>query len=232
MKAMVLAAGLGRRLKPLTDQTPKALTPISGMPILEIVIRRLIRAGAGGVIVNTHHLAGQIEAFLNNKDFGVPIAISREEELLDTGGGLKKASWFFDDEKPFFVHNVDVLSEIDLPRMYRFHQETGALATLAASARPSSRYFLFNEKGILCGWEGTDSDASSTQAQRLAFNGIHVISPEIFTRMSETGVFSITQAYLRMAKEGARIQAFRTDGYYYKDIGTAAKLEEARRRAP
>jgi len=234
---MVLAAGKGLRLRPLTERTPKALVEVAGVPMLELVIRRLAAAGADGVIVNAFHLADQIAAFLQNRDLGVPIAISRETELLDTGGGLKKASWFFADGRPFFLHNADVFSDLDLTRLYRAHQESGALATLAVSERATDRYFLFDAAGLLRGWESLRdgrrqwAGAPAPEARRLAFNGIAVISPEIFPRMTETGVFPINRTYLRLAAEGAAIRFFRTDEYYYKDIGTAAKLAEVRHYA-
>ena len=233
---MVLAAGEGRRLRPLTDKTPKALVKVGGIPMLEMVIRRLVKAGADGIIVNTFHLAEQVEAFIKIRDLGVPVAVSHETELLDTGGGLKKASPFFSDAKPFFLHNSDVYSEIDLSSMYYAHQQSGALATVAVSDRSTQRHLLFDTAGRLCGrhslkdgfaWAG----APAPGASRLAFNGIHVISPELLPRMSETGVFPILKSYLRLAGEGAAILPFRTDGCYYNDIGDAAKLAEVRRRA-
>jgi len=236
VKAMVLAAGEGRRLRPLTDKTPKALVKVGGIPMLEMVIRRLVKAGADGIIVNTFHLAEQVEAFIKIRDLGVPVAVSHETELLDTGGGLKKASPFFSDAKPFFLHNSDVYSEIDLSSMYYAHQQSGALATVAVSDRSTQRHLLFDTAGRLCGrhslkdgfaWAG----APAPGASRLAFNGIHVISPELLPRMSETGVFPILKSYLRLAGEGAAILPFRTDGCYYNDIGDAAKLAEVRRRA-
>ena len=233
---MVLAAGEGRRLRPLTDKTPKALVKVGGIPMLELVIRRLVKAGADGIIVNTFHLAEQVEAFIKIRDLGVPVAVSHETELLDTGGGLKKASPFFSDAKPFFLHNSDVYSEIDLSSMYYAHQQSGALATVAVSDRSTQRHLLFDTAGRLCGrhslkdgfaWAG----APAPGASRLAFNGIHVISPELLPRMSETGVFPILKSYLRLAGVGAAILPFRTDGCYYNDIGDAAKLAEVRRRA-
>jgi NDP-sugar pyrophosphorylase family protein len=233
---MVLAAGEGRRLRPLTDQTPKALMEVGGVPMLELVIRRLVKAGAESVIVNTFHLAGQVEAFLASRDLGVPVAVSHETELLDTGGGLKKAAGFFSDHAPFFLHNGDVYSEIDLTRMYRAHQESGALVTLAVSERPTQRHLLFDAAGRLCGRHSLKEGfawAAEPQPRplRLAFNGIHVISRELLPRLSETGVFPIMKSYLRLAGEAAAIQCFRTDDCYYNDIGDAGKLAEVRRRA-
>jgi NDP-sugar pyrophosphorylase family protein len=236
MKAMILAAGVGSRLRPLTDTCPKALIDINGTPMLEIVLRRLIQAGCNEVIINVFHLADLIAEFLRRREnFGIHIKISREAELLDTGGGLKKAMPFFDGGQPFFLHNVDVLSDIDLNRMYRYHLENDAFATLAVQSRQTSRYFLFDENDVLCGWESIrDNKKTLVKAPpgnptRLAFNGIHVISPQIFFRMNETGAFSINQTYLRLASEGERILAFHTDEYYWRDIGRLEKLATVRK---
>jgi NDP-sugar pyrophosphorylase family protein len=236
MKAMILAAGLGSRLRPLTDSCPKALIDINGVPLLEIVLRRLIKAGCREVVVNVFHFADMIVEFLQRrKNFGIRIEISRETELLDTGGGLKNVERFFDNDQPFFLHNVDVLSNIDLNKMYRYHLENGALVTLAVQARQTSRYFLFDASNTLCGWESAN-DSKKTIAKapagnltRFAFNGIHVISPQIFSKMIETGAFSIIQTYLRLAAEGEKILAFPVDEYYWRDIGRLEKLEEVRR---
>jgi NDP-sugar pyrophosphorylase family protein len=175
--------------------------------------------------------------FLRTKEnFGIRIEISREPELLDTGGGLKKVAGFFNDGQPFLVHNVDVLSNIDLSKMHRFHLEKSALATLAVQARASGRYFLFDENGTLCGWESVKENriewakSAVANVRRLAFNGIHVISPQIFPKMNEEGIiFSINQAYLRLAGEGERILAFRVDDYFWQDIGSMDKLGKIRR---
>ena len=236
MRAMVLAAGVGSRLRPLTDATPKALVEIGGVTMLERVLRRLAEAGVDAAVVNAHHHADQIEAFLRSrKGLGLRVEVSREDALLDTGGGLKKASWFFEDGRPFLLHNVDVVTDLDLGRLYRFHAERPALATVAVRARPSSRLLLFDRGGLLRGreadgrleWAGPPVEG----VERLAFDGVHVISPEIFPKLTETGVFPILSAYLRLAGAGERIQAFRSDEYGWQDIGDAAKLEAARRRA-
>ncbi len=235
MKAMILAAGVGSRLRPLTDTCPKALIDINGVPMLEIVLRRLINAGCNEVVINVFHLAEMIVEFLRARNnFGIRIEISRETELLDTGGGLKKVASFFNDGQPFLVHNVDVLSNIDLNKMRRFHVENASLATLAVQDRITGRYFLFDEKGMLRGWESVKenrvewTNAPLAGFQRLAFNGIHVISPEIFPKMREEGAFSIIQTYLRLAGEDEKILAFRMDDYYWRDLGRLEKLEDAR----
>jgi NDP-sugar pyrophosphorylase family protein len=235
MKAMVLAAGVGSRLRPLTDEIPKALLDVGGAPMIERVIRRLKSAGVTELVVNLFHLGDHIVEFLASKSaFGLRIEFTREAELLDTGGGLRNAAWFFDDDRPFFLHNVDVLSDIDLAALLRFHQEAGALATVAVQSRPSSRQLLFDPAGRLCGREspaGVEwAKGPVGDVQRLAFTGIHVIDPGIFPKMSETGVFPITRTYLRLAGEGKKIVAYRADGRYWQDIGSPEKLEEARKR--
>jgi mannose-1-phosphate guanylyltransferase len=245
MKAMILAAGLGTRLRPLTDDGPKALVTVAGRTLLEIALNRLITFGVREVIVNTHHYSDMILDYLKaNNNFGIRIEVSREPTLLDTGGGLKNAAWFFLDssaslDEPFILHNVDVISTIDLGRMMRFHAEHNAFATLAVQDRETSRYLLFNEEGQLCGRRaGRDIDAESDQAliaqsaqkvQPLAFSGVHIISPQIFSKMNEEGAFSIIDAYLRLAAGGERIFAFRADDYYWRDLGRPESVVQAAR---
>jgi NDP-sugar pyrophosphorylase family protein len=236
MKAMVLAAGVGSRLRPLTDAIPKALLEVGGVPMIEQVIRRLKGAGVTELVVNLFHLADHVVEFLASRcDFGLRIAFTREAALLDTGGGLKNAAWFFDDGEPFLLHNVDVLSDIDFGELLRFHQTAGALATLAVQRRPSARQLVFDRDGRLCGRvspEGVEwAKGPVGSGERLAFTGIHVIDPAIFLRMTESGAFPITRTYLRLAGEGERIVAYRADGRYWQDIGSPEQLEAARKRA-
>lgn len=235
MKAMLFAAGLGTRLRPLTNTIPKALVEINGVTLLERALRHLQEAGAEEIIVNTHHFAEQIAAFLRaQNNFGLRVEISFEAELLDTGGGLKKAAWFFDDGKPFFVRNTDVISQLDLTRIYRFHVEHNALATLAVKPRRTKRYLVFDEEGRLCGrrelaLSPSDEIAALPREERtalLAFDGIHVISPALLGMMEEEGAFSIIDTYLRLAAAGEKILAFRSDGYYWRDVGKLPELEE------
>jgi len=234
MKAMILAAGLGTRLRPLTDDRPKALVTVAGRTLLEIALARLRVFGVSEVIVNAHHYAEKIADYLKaNDDFGMRIEVSREEELLDTGGGLKKAAHFFSGEQePFIVHNVDVISTIDLGRMMRFHMEQNALATLGVQERVTSRYLLFDEQGWLSGRRaGSEFEAElarpARRMQALAFCGIHVISPEIFTKMSEQGVFSIISAYMKLAAQGEKIFAYRADDCYWRDLGRPESIVQA-----
>jgi NDP-sugar pyrophosphorylase family protein len=236
MKAMVLAAGLGTRLRPLTDNRPKALVEVAGRTLLEITLARLRNFGVREVIINVHHLADMVVEYLKtNHNFGMRIEISREEVLLDTGGGLKKASWFFlqdsHSDEPFLLHNVDVISSIDLQCMLQFHRDHQALATLAVQDRKTSRYLLFDEQLRLCGRRaGGDQDQEivrpSRQAQPLAFTGIHVISPRLLPLIKEEGVFSIIPSYLNLAAQGEKIVAFRADHYYWRDLGKPENLAE------
>lgn len=234
MRAMVLAAGVGSRLRPLTDKKPKALVEVGGVPLLEIVIRRLIRAGVDAAIVNVHHLPDQIEAFLKAKrSFGIRIELSREDVLLETGGGLKKAEPFLADTRPFFLHNADILTDLDLGALYKAHLKRSPLATLAVRRRETSRRFLFDQEGLLRGWESAADERVEwtggpvAAAERLAFDGVHVISPAIFDKLTETGAFPLTPAYLRLAREGETFRAFRTDGSYWQTIGDPERLEQA-----
>jgi len=237
MKAMILAAGLGTRLRPLTDDRPKALVEVAGRTLLEITLSRLRTFGIREVIVNAHHFADMIVEYLKtNESFGMRIEISREELLLDTGGGLKKAAWFFlkdSSEEPFILHNVDVISTIDLQRMMQFHAEHQALATLAVQDRETSRYLLFDEQLQFCGRSGRDREPElvrqSLQPQAFGFCGIHVVSPRLLAMLSEEGVFSIVPAYLRLAAQGERILAFRADEYYWRDLGKPDSLLQAAR---
>ena len=237
MKAMVLAAGLGTRLRPLTDDRPKALVTVRGKTLLEIALLTLRSFGVDEAIVNVHHFADMIcETLDENGNFGMRIEISHEEELLDTGGGLKKASWFFlegdtESDEPFLLHNVDVLSTVDLARMMRQHMEQGALATLAVQERETSRYLLFDEDAQLCGRrKGRDGQPEmarpAAHAQALAFCGIHVIAPRLLTEMREEGAFSIIDAYLHLAARGEKVAAFRADEYYWRDLGRAENIAE------
>lgn len=234
MKAMVLAAGLGTRLRPLTDDRPKALVEIAGRTLLELTLDRLRSFGIFEVIINTHHFADRIVDYLKaRQNFGMHIEISREEILLDTGGGLKHAQHFFlGSDEPFLVHNVDVLSTIDFGRMIRCHNEHAALATLAVQDRPTSRYLLFDGNNRLCGRRaGLTGEPElvrpETDFYARAFCGIHVLSPQIFLEMPEEGVFSVIPTYLRLAAEREPILGFAADGYYWRDMGKPEQIAEA-----
>ncbi len=236
MTAMVLAAGLGTRLRPLTNDRPKALVEIAGRTLLEITLTRLRSFGVSDVIVNAHHFADMIPRYLEaHNNFGMRIEISREDVLLDTGGGLKKAAHFFSadsSDEPFILHNVDIISTIDLGRMMEFHRQNRALVTLAVQDRKTSRYLLFDEALQLCGRRaGVDGSPEvvrpARQMQALAFSGIHVISPRLFSLMTEDGIFSILKPYLRLAGQGEKLMAFRADEYYWRDLGKPESIAQA-----
>jgi len=234
MKAMILAAGLGTRLQPLTKNKPKALVEIQGRLLLERLILRLKKYSFDEIIINTFHFAEQIHDFLKkNNNFDIRIEISHETELLDTGGGIKKAAWFFDDNRPFLVHNVDVLTDLDYRRMMSFHEQQNALATLAVRSRKTSRYFLFNKQNDLCGWEsGIENKRKLVRERqeklyRLSFMGIHVLSPRVFKFIKQEGKFSIIEPYLDLAADGKTIKAFLADEYRWLDLGRKENLDEA-----
>jgi NDP-sugar pyrophosphorylase family protein len=239
MKAMVFAAGLGTRLRPLTDDRPKALVELDGRTLLEITLARLRTFGIREVVVNAHHFADKLIDYLAaNNNFGMQINISREDQrLLDTGGGLKHAAHFFldknsDPDEPILVHNVDVISTVDLARMEETHRAGQALATLAVQKRETSRYLLFDDHRLLCGRRlGRDATAEMVRPSRrvdsLAFCGIHIISPRLLTMFTEDGVFSIINSYLRLAGKGEKIRAFRVDEYYWRDVGRLEDLQKA-----
>lgn len=234
MKVMILAAGLGTRLRPLTDYQPKAMVEINGMPLLEIVIRRLKYFGIEDIIINVHHFADQITNFLIKKNnFDINIVISDErDQILETGGGLKKAASFFDD-KPFLLCNTDILSDIDLRKMYDTHLKSNALVTLAVRKRKTSRHLIFNESNVLHGWMNIKSGeikiARSSQGRfkMLAFSGIHVINPEIFGLLDQKeGFFSIIDIYLD-AIQDHKIMGFQHDAGLWLDAGKRDSLKEA-----
>ena len=247
MKAMILAAGLGTRLRPLTNDRPKALVEINGRTLLEIALARLRTFGIRDVVINVHHFADKLVEYLQaHENFGMHIEISPEDVLLDTGGGLKKAAHFFQADsqspatdpsrrkadEPILVHNVDVISTIDLARMAEAHQRSQALATLAVQDRETSRYLLFDEQLALCGRRiGRDATAEMVRPARhvtaLAFSGIHIVSSRLLTKLTEEGPFSIIGSYLRLAGQGETIQGFRADKYYWRDLGRPEDLKQA-----
>jgi NDP-sugar pyrophosphorylase family protein len=235
MKAMVLAAGLGTRLRPLTDKRPKALVEIGGRTLLEITLSRLRDFGIREVIINVHHFAEMVVAYLKaHQNFGMHIEISREELLLDTGGGLKRAGWFFladRSREPFLLHNADIVSMVDFARLVEFHRDRAALATLAVQERETSRYLLFDEFQLCGRRAGPDGEAElvkpSSGWRALAFTGIHVISPAFLRMMNEDGAFSIIGTYLRLARAGENILGFPADDYYWRDLGRPEQVREA-----
>lgn len=231
---MILAAGIGSRLRPVTDKIPKALVEVGGKTMLERTIRRLKQYGFDEFIINLHHFPEKIKNYLERHNyFDVEISFSEENpELLDTGGGLKHASWFFGGDQSFLIHNVDVLSNLNINKLYNYHQARGALATLVVQNRSTSRYLLFDEQNRLCGWENTRTGnkvmiKNNKKLKKLAFSGIHITKPSIFNHMPSKNVFSIMDVYLKAAKE-EKILAFIDDESYWFDIGNRENLEKAR----
>ena len=236
MKAMIFAAGLGTRLKPLTDHMPKALVPVAGKPMLEHVIQKLIAFGCDEIVINVHHFADQIIDFVKEKNnFGITIHISDETDmLLDTGGGIKKAASFF--HEPFLIHNVDILSNVDLKSLYEYHLTNGNDATLLVSPRKTVRYLLFDERNRLCGWVNKDTLQTKPEGfiyqpevqKEYAFSGIHIVSPTLFNYMSEhwTGKFPIMDFYLQTCQE-AQLGGYAKEDLQLIDIGKPETLAVA-----
>ncbi len=233
MKAMIFFFFLGSRLKPLTNSNPKALVEINGEPLIAGVIRKLKSAGVTDIIINIHHFANQMIEYFKVNNFDVNIELSDESRfLLDTGGGLKKAAHFFNDGKPFFAYNVDILSNIDLIKMYNQHIQNNALATLAVKTRKSMRFLLFDDRDLLSGWENLASRelrlirGVREELHAFAFSGIQVINPNVLEMFAEVGKFSIVDVYLRLA-DVEKINAFHHDEDYWFDLGTFKQLQEA-----
>ena len=236
MKAMIFAAGLGTRLKPLTDSTQKHYS-YQWKPMLEHVILKLKDAGFHQIAINVHHLGDQIINFLaasNNFRYPDPY-LRRADYLLDTGGGIKHATAFLQGNEPFLIHNVDILSDIDLRALYNHHIETNPLATLLVSKRNTSRYLLFNKENKLCGWRNRETgevksfypDFDPNQYNEYAFSGIHVLSPKIFDWMEEwTGKFSIINFYLSICAK-ANIHAYADEDLHLIDVGKPETLQVA-----
>ena len=233
MKAMIFAAGLGTRLRPLTNDRPKALVEVKGIPLLEITIKRLIHFGVTEIIINIHHFAEKITEFLqNHNNFGIRIVTSHEiEKPLETGGGLKQAAWFFDDDKPFIICNADILSTIDLKKMYDTHCASDAIATYAIQTRDTSRYMLHNKEGVMCGWMNTKTKSIrlgrfSKDLNMYSFSCFHVVNPAIFKTTPKEDFFTIIEWYLRLCKRH-KIMGFRHDTDIWCDIGKPETLAEA-----
>lgn len=234
MKAMILAAGLGTRLKPLTDSIPKALLQIGQYTLLEFAIRKLKKHGFTQIIINVHHLPDQIIEYLKEHDnFGCFVSISDErDKLLDTGGGIRKAAHFFDDGQPFLVYNADIVGNIDLTELYDFHLQSGNIATLVVRRRETSRYLLFNELMQLTEWQNTEKGLrkivklTERPPQPFAFSGIHVINPELLSLLPSKETFSIIDAYLEIGKSHA-IGGYVDESELFADAGKPSSLRDA-----
>lgn len=231
MKAIIFAAGLGTRLQHISKDTPKAMVRLQGKPLVHIAIEKLTNAGFNDIIINVHHFADQIQDYVQQNFPQLNIQFSDEkDELLDTGGGLVKAKNFFDKE-PFLAYNVDVLSNIDIKKMYREHCKSKAIATLAIRHRSSSRYLLFDEDFTMNGWtKPADNDVIQTRQSNaynpFAFSGIHIISPKLFNHINLKGKFSLTPLYLELSKNHT-IKGYLHDQDYWFDLGAPEKLDAA-----
>ena len=238
MQAMIFAAGLGTRLRPLTHRTPKPLVEVGGVPMLERVALRLVDEGAERLVINVHHLGDQVQAFVRERDgFGVETIVVQEpgDEPLETGGGLAHAAPHFLRDRPILVHNSDILTDIPLAELYRLHRAAdGPLATLAVMERDTSRHLLFDDDGLL-GWANLDTGQerrvreATGDLRRHAFSGVHVVSARVLDLFTETGAFPIFGPYLRMVAGGERILPHRVDEHRWIDIGTHDDLELARK---
>ncbi len=234
MKAMIFAAGVGKRLGQITQTVPKALVEIGGKSILRICVEKLNREGFDDIIINVHHLADMLEKevrILIQEGFRISVSDERDE-LLETGGGLFKARWFFGKE-PFLVYNTDIISNIDLSEMMRSHIKNDSIATLAVAERDHDRVFLTDDKGLIFGWKNRKtgeriiSREITGHVEELSFSGIHIVNPRIFSYMSE-GVYSMTSLYLDIAGR-EKISTYRHDNDLWIDIGTPEQLDLARR---
>lgn len=235
MKCLIFAAGLGTRLKPLTDTMPKAMVPVAGKPLIEHILCKVAAAGFDEAVINVHHFADQIIEFVARHDFGLKIAISDEREaLLETGGGIKKAQSLIGTTEPFLVHNVDILSNLNLSEFYRLHRRAD-LATLLVSRRATNRYLLFDANRRLVGWTNLSTgevkspypDLDVTKCEKLAFAGIHVISPAVFKLMETwSGKFSIIDFYLSVCATQT-IRGVEIPRMQMLDVGKVDSLREA-----
>jgi NDP-sugar pyrophosphorylase family protein len=236
MKAMVLAAGLGTRLKEETTGKPKALVQIGGKTLLQHILEKLKKEGFSEVVVNVHHFSGLIKDFITSHDFGIPVSISDEtDKLLDTGGGLKKAAPFFSGNDPVLIYNVDVLSSLNLSKLVEEHLRSGALATLVVRKRKTSRYFLFNGEKRLIGWMNKKTGETKIAvhgnfqgASEMAFSGVHIVSSRIFQLMPGHDRFSITDLYLQLAEKHF-IKGYFDASEFWLDVGKRDELALARR---
>ena len=225
MEGFILAAGLGTRLRPLTNDRPKALVEVGGVTLLEIAIHRLEEAGIGHIVVNVHHFADKVIDFIGRRTWQAKMDISDERDLLlDTGGGLKKAAGLFSGKENVLIHNVDILSDIDLREVERQHQEQGNLVTLCVSRRETKRMLEFDESGRLIGRTTTHCPLPTTHSV-LAFSGISVVSPKIFALLPEADLpYPVIDEYIRLSHEGHRIGSYEHFPEHWLDVGKPETL--------
>jgi N-acetyl-alpha-D-muramate 1-phosphate uridylyltransferase len=239
MKAMILSAGLGTRLRPLTDNIPKALVKIGNTPMFEFAIKKLCHHGFTDLIINVHHQPDEIIRFLEkNRNFGANISISDERDmLLDTGGGLKKAASFFTRGDPFLVYNCDILTDLNLLTLYKYHLEHSAICTLAVRDRETSRYFIFDEENTLCGWwnkvtgEKKSVKWTGSKFKAMAFSGVQIINPRALDLFPDKKVFSLVEFYLLLARDH-KIEGYDHTETRWTDIGKLDTLEQIQMAQP
>lgn len=232
MKAFLLAAGLGTRLQPITNSIPKVLVKINHKTLLEYAIEKLMENGVSEIIINVHHFSEMVKDFIKTLSYPkLRIEISDETDfLLDTGGGLKKAAWFFDDGQPFIVYNADIFTDLDLKMMLAYHIRHHALVTLAVSDRKTSRYLLFDKDMKLCGWKNEKTGEllqAHSQEQigvKLAFSGIHIIQPEFLKLLDKQGAFPIIPEYVRLSNHHS-IFGFNHTNIRWLDLGKPESLK-------
>lgn len=231
MKGMIFAAGLGTRLNPITEKIPKALVKINNKTLLQIVIEKFLSSGIDEIVINVHHFADQIKDYLKfHNYFGTEIIISDEsDQLLETGGGLKKASHYFSANEPFVLHNVDIISNINLSKMFGMFNDGNSSALLAVQNRKSSRKLLFNNENILCGWKNINTgevilSREEKNLTELSFSGIQIIHPKLFEYFPKKKVFSIIELYLEAAKH-TRIVTYQHDNDFVCDVGKIEDLK-------
>ncbi|MFW6246458.1 MAG: nucleotidyltransferase family protein [Tangfeifania sp.] len=236
MKAMIFAAGLGTRLKEETRNKPKALVEIGGKTLLQLAIEKLKKEDISEIVVNVHHFPDLMKSFLSEHNFGVKITVSDEtDELLETGGGLKKAAPLLKGKEPVLLYNVDILTDLNISEVVKFHQGKKALATLVVRNRETQRYFKFNQQKKLVGWINKKTGETKVSvpcdfgnARQMAFSGIHIISPEIFKLLPDEKRFSITDWYLELAKNHL-IQGYFDTSEFWMDVGKPEQLSKARK---
>jgi len=234
INAMIFAAGLGTRLQHYTKNCPKALVSLNGKPLLEHCIIKLKDSGVDRIVINVHHFADQIEAFLDSKDyFNMDIRISDERKLLlDTGGAIKHAKSMFIPNAPILIYNVDILSSLNLNDLVASHKKKQALATLNLRDKNTNRYLCFNKDGLLCAWKNDATkeekivNESHLNSNSYSFSGIHIIDYELLDLIKEEGVFSIIDLYLRLAKNH-KIAGYYDTSDIWMDLGKPEELQKA-----
>ena len=225
---MILAAGFGTRLKPLTDDVPKALLKINEKPLLEIVIKKLTDSGIKEIVINVHHLREKIIDYLSVNDFGIKIHLSVEEEILGTGGGIKNAAKYLSDCNSFLVYNVDIISSLNINKLFKFHIENKPLVTLAIQLRDTSRPLIFDEDNSLVGRLQNNIEKKYKEPAGKTFPagfcGVHIISSEIFNNFTETGTFDIFTTYFRLVRDKKKMLGCNIGDTEWIDVGTFKAL--------